>query len=93
MILAGATQTGRDFLPRVAVLLGCGIVSDVTAANWTDEPVTFVRPIYGGKVLTQVSCACSPVLVTTRPNTFDIIAAGDKPGDLWSDRHPSRPIR
>ena len=37
IILAGATQTGRDFLPRVAVLLGCGIVSDVTAAAWDDR--------------------------------------------------------
>ena len=55
MILAGATQVGRDFLPRVAVLLECGIVSDVTAANWLDDPVTLVRPVYGGKVLTEVA--------------------------------------
>jgi len=80
MILAGATQRGRDFLPRVSVLLGCGIVSDVVSAKWLDDPVTFVRPMYGGKVLTEVSCAGYPVIVTTRPNTFEIIAAGDSPG-------------
>ena len=28
LILAGATQIGRDFLPRVSVLLAAGIVSD-----------------------------------------------------------------
>ena len=82
MILAGATQMGRDFLPRVAVLLGCGIVSDVTAARWLEEPVTFVRPVYGGRVLTEVTCSGHPVVVTTRPNTFEIIAAGDKPGQF-----------
>jgi electron transfer flavoprotein alpha subunit len=82
MILAGATRMGRDFLPRAAVLLGCGIASDVTAVKWLEEPVTFVRPVYGGKVLTEVSCASSPVIVTTRPNTFDIVGAGDKPGQF-----------
>ncbi len=80
MILAGATQIGRDFLPRVAVLLGCGIVSDVTAVKWLDEPVTFVRPIYGGKVLTEMSCAGYPVIVTTRPNTFDVVVPGERMG-------------
>lgn len=82
MILAGATQMGRDFLPRVAVLLGCGIVSDVTAVKWLEDPVTFVRPVYGGKVLTEVSCTGYPAIVTTRPNTFDVIGAGDKPGQF-----------
>jgi electron transfer flavoprotein alpha subunit len=82
MILAGATQTGRDFLPRVAVLLGCGIVSDVTAAAWEDDPITFVRPVYGGKVLTEVSPAAYPVIVTTRPNTFAITEPGAGPGSV-----------
>jgi electron transfer flavoprotein alpha subunit len=82
IILAGATQMGRDFLPRVAVLLGCGIVSDVTAVRWLDEPVTFVRPIYGGKVLTEVSCAGYPAIVTTRPNTFDVVDPGERMGEF-----------
>lgn len=82
MILAGATQMGRDFLPRVAVLLGCGIVSDVTAVNWLDDPVTFVRPIYGGKVLTEVSCAGHSAIVTTRPNSFDVADPGERMGEF-----------
>jgi electron transfer flavoprotein alpha subunit len=82
MILAGATQTGRDFLPRVAVLLGCGVVSDVTAVAWEDDPITCVRPIYGGKVLTEVSPAAYPVIVTTRPNTFAIAEPGSAPGSV-----------
>jgi electron transfer flavoprotein alpha subunit len=90
IILAGATQMGRDFLPRVAVLLECGIASDVTAAGWLDEPVTFVRPVYGGKVLTEVSCDGSPFLVLTRPNTFDIAGPGEKTGEVV-ERHASLP--
>ena len=82
IIVAGATQTGRDFLPRVAVLLGCGIVSDVTAAAWDTDPMSFVRPIYGGKVLTEVSPAAYPVIVTTRPNTFPVAEAAGGAGTL-----------
>ena len=42
LILASATQTGRDFLPRVAVLLGSGIASDVTGIRWSEDPVKFI---------------------------------------------------
>ena len=86
MILAAATQIGRDFFPRVAVLLECGIASDVTAAGWLDEPVTLVRPVYGGKVLTEVSCSGSTFIVLTRPNTFDITGPGEKTGEIKESR-------
>ena len=90
MVLAGATQTARDFLPRVAVLLECGIASDVTAVGWLDEPVRVVRPVYGGKVLTDVSCDGSPFIVLTRPNTLEIAPPGRKAGEVV-ERHASLP--
>lgn len=73
IILAGATQMGRDFLPRVAVILECGIASDVTAARWAEEPMAFVRPMYGGKVMADISSTGYPFIVTTRPNAFEVI--------------------
>ncbi|OPY69290.1 MAG: Acryloyl-CoA reductase electron transfer subunit beta [Syntrophorhabdaceae bacterium PtaU1.Bin034] len=82
MILAGATLRARDFLPRVAVLLQCGVISDATGINWLDDPISFVRPMYGGKVLAEVMCESSPVIVTTRPNTFDLAEGGEKTGEF-----------
>jgi electron transfer flavoprotein alpha subunit len=82
LILAGATQRGRDFLPRVAVLLETGIASDVTAANWDKDPLTFVRPMYGGRVLAEVSFSASPIVVTTRPNSFAVGEPLAKKGEL-----------
>ncbi len=82
IIVAGATRIGRDFMPRVAVLLDSGIASDVTAVRWTDEPMAFVRPIYGGKVLSEVSFTSYPAVVTTRPNTFAIGGPKDKAGEF-----------
>lgn len=82
VVLAGATRLGRDFMPRVAVLLEAGIASDVTAINWDGEPLTVVRPIYGGKVLTEVSFSAYPAVVTTRPNTFGVEEPGTTPGEF-----------
>ncbi len=82
LILAGATQMGRDFMPRVAVLLGAGIASDVTEARWNQDPWKFVRPIHGGRALTEISFASYPAIVTTRPNTFSIEPAGETPGEF-----------
>lgn len=70
MIIAGATGIGRDFFPRVAVMLDTGIASDVTGANWLSEPMTFVRPMFGGKVFAEVAFSSSPVILTVRPNSF-----------------------
>jgi electron transfer flavoprotein alpha subunit len=82
LVLAGATRMGRDFMPRVAVLLQSGIASDVTMANWLGEPMTFVRPIYGGRVLAEVSFTAYPAVVTTRPNTFAINEAPARAGEF-----------
>jgi electron transfer flavoprotein alpha subunit len=82
LILAGATQRGRDFLPRVAVLLQTGIASDVTAANWDKDPLTFIRPMYGGRVLAEVSFSASPAIVTVRPNSFAVGAPLANKGEV-----------
>jgi electron transfer flavoprotein alpha subunit len=72
LILAGATRIGRDFMPRTAVILQTGIASDVTEVNWSANPMTFVRPMYGGKVYAEVSFTASPAIVTVRPNSLVI---------------------
>lgn len=72
IIMAAATGIGRDFLPRVAVISGAGIASDVTGARWFDEPMTFVRPMFGGKVFAEITFSSSPVILTIRPNSFAI---------------------
>ena len=81
LILASATQMGRDFLPRAAVLLGSGIASDVTSILWSENPIKFVRPIYGGKVLSEVVFCSYPAIVTVRPNAFATEEPGSENGE------------
>jgi electron transfer flavoprotein alpha subunit len=82
LVLAGATRLGRDFMPRVAVLLGSGIASDVTAADWSADPMKFLRPVYGGRVLSEITFAAFPAVITTRPNTFEVSQPDGKQGEF-----------
>jgi electron transfer flavoprotein alpha subunit len=82
IVVAAATRIGRDFIPRVAALLASGIASDVTAVRWMDEPLTVVRPVYGGKVLAEVSFPSPPAVFTVRPNTFALEEPHDSAGQF-----------
>ena len=70
-ILAAATTTGKNFLPRVAALLDVAQLSDVIKVVSTD---TFVRPIYAGNALATVQSADSVKVLTVRTAAFDAAA-------------------
>jgi electron transfer flavoprotein alpha subunit len=82
LILAGATQIARDFLPRVAVMLGAGIASDATDIRWKEDPLKVIRPVHGGRALSEVSFTNYPAIVTTRPNSFPLEALAGAPGEF-----------
>ncbi|WP_298368201.1 FAD-binding protein [Azospirillum sp.] len=71
-ILAPATSTAKNALPRVAALLDVAMLSEITGVV---SPHRFVRPIYAGNALATVESADSVQVVTVRPTAFD--AAGD----------------
>jgi electron transfer flavoprotein alpha subunit len=67
-ILAAATTTGKNFMPRVAALLDVAQVSDIIQV---DSPDTFVRPIYAGNALATVQSSDRIKVVTVRTTGFD----------------------
>ena len=74
IVLASATPTARDFLPRAAAKLGGGLASDIVALDDDGSGLVATRPLYAGKVLAQARIKASPALFTLRPNAF---GAGD----------------
>ena len=40
-------------------------------SSWTAIKLTAIRPVYAGKLLTEVVCAAKPQLVTLRGRAFD----------------------
>jgi electron transfer flavoprotein alpha subunit len=73
-ILAPATTTGKNFLPRVAALLDVAQISDVIAIESAD---TFVRPIYAGNAIATVQSADSIKVLTVRPAAFRAAETGN----------------
>ena len=71
-ILAPATTTGKNFMPRVAALLDVAQVSDIIAVV---SPDTFVRPIYAGNALATVQSGDRIKIVTVRATGFDAAKA------------------
>lgn len=66
-ILAPATTTGKNLMPRVAALLGVAQISDIIAVK---SASTFVRPIYAGNALATVESTDSVKVITVRATAF-----------------------
>ncbi|HQW21272.1 MAG TPA: FAD-binding protein [Rhodocyclaceae bacterium] len=71
-ILAPATGSGKNMLPRVAALLDVAQISEITAVDSQD---TFVRPTYAGNAMATVKSADAVKVITVRTTGFDAVAA------------------
>lgn len=69
-ILASATTTGKNFLPRVAALLDVNQISDIIAVESAD---TFKRPIYAGNAIATVQSSDAVKVITVRGTAFDAV--------------------
>lgn len=71
-VLAAATTTGKNFMPRVAALLDVAQISDIIAVESAD---TFKRPIYAGNAIATVQSEDAIKVITVRTTAFDAVAA------------------
>ncbi|MFO7909474.1 MAG: FAD-binding protein [Halomonas sp.] len=72
-ILASASTTGKNVLPRLAALKDVNQLSDITAVESAD---TFKRPIYAGNAIATVKSEDALKVITVRPSAFDGVAEG-----------------
>jgi len=71
-VLATHTTHGRNYLPRVAALLGVAQISDIVEVV---SPDTFKRPIYAGNAIATVQSADPVKVVSVRGTAYDPVAA------------------
>ena len=71
-ILAPATTSGKNFMPRVAAKLDVSQISDISAVISED---TFERPIYAGNCIATVQSSDSIKVITVRTTGFDACEA------------------
>ncbi|MDP3536205.1 MAG: FAD-binding protein [Halomonas sp.] len=72
-VLASASTTGKNVLPRLAALKDVSQLSDVIAVDSAD---TFKRPIYAGNAIATVKSADVLKVITVRTTGFDAVGAG-----------------
>jgi electron transfer flavoprotein alpha subunit len=71
-VLAPATTSGKNLMPRVAALLDVMQISDISGVEAAD---TFVRPIYAGNALATVQSKDPVKIITVRATAFAPAAA------------------
>ena len=87
LILIPSTCNGRDLAPKLAARLKTAYLSDVSGIEINlpsplagegkgegifEEQIIFHRPIYGGRLLSQVTCRGEkPWIITLRPRAFE----------------------
>ncbi|HAA45512.1 MAG TPA: electron transfer flavoprotein subunit alpha [Halomonas sp.] len=71
-VLASASTTGKNVLPRLAALKDVSQLSDVIAVESAD---TFKRPIYAGNAIATVKSDDALKVITVRTTGFDAVGA------------------
>ncbi|MDH3594761.1 MAG: FAD-binding protein [Rhodospirillales bacterium] len=67
-VLAPATTSGKNVMPRAAALLDVQQISDISGIA---APDTFVRPIYAGNAMATVKSGDPVKVITVRTTAFD----------------------
>jgi electron transfer flavoprotein alpha subunit len=67
-VIAPATTTGKNFMPRAAGLCDAAQISDILSVESAD---TFTRPIYAGNAIATVQSKDKIKFITVRTTAFD----------------------
>jgi electron transfer flavoprotein alpha subunit len=73
VIIAPATTTGKNVMPRVAALLDVMQISEITKVI---SPDTFERLIYAGNAIQTVKSSDTKKVITVRTSTFQATGVG-----------------
>lgn len=65
LVVMSNTYQARDFAPKLAAQLGCGLVSDAVACRYQGGRLVFVRKMFQGKFAADVTFTGEPPFLTT----------------------------
>jgi electron transfer flavoprotein alpha subunit len=74
VVVIGATALGKDIAARLSARLDAPLAMDCVDVRVEDNQVVATRPMYGGKVLADVSLSGSPAIVAIRPRAMEAAA-------------------
>jgi len=75
VVVIGATSLGKDIAARLSARLDAPLAMDCVDVRVDGGQIVAIRPMYGGKVLADVSLSGSPVILAIRPRAMEAVAA------------------
>ncbi len=75
VVMASASTTGKDVMPRAAMRLEAGMASDIVGVVDVEDEVGFRRPMWAGALLADVVIDTENWVITVRSSAFDAAAA------------------
>lgn len=72
VFLGSSSPLGRDCMPRVAMRLATGLVSDCVRLSVQNGKLLARHPVYAGKALVDCLIGGSPQMALARPNAFGL---------------------
>jgi len=82
VILANASASGLEFMPRLAVRCGVGYASYSVDAWWDGAGLAVRRPVFGGRAYEELVLLKKPAILTVRPGAFSIPENLADPGKI-----------
>jgi electron transfer flavoprotein alpha subunit len=75
VIILGASAQGKDFSGRLSARLEAPLAMECVAVRVEDDSLIATRPMYGGKIVADVTLNGKPQMVAIRPNAMSIAEA------------------
>jgi electron transfer flavoprotein alpha subunit len=72
VIILGASSRGRDLAARLSARLDSPLAMDCVAVRLDAGNVIVTRPMYGGKILAEITLEGEPRIIAVRPNAMKI---------------------
>jgi len=77
IVLAGATDFGRSYVPRVAAALGAGLTADCTGLSIGDDGrLIQIRPAFSDNILAHITSSSATQMATVRYGEFPMPILG-----------------
>jgi electron transfer flavoprotein alpha subunit len=92
VIIGSATALGKEFCASLGARLDAELVQDAIEVTWADG-LKAKKPIYAGKVMSDVSIKGSPAMVSLRPNVVTVEQEGDGTPEVVARELPAVSLR
>ena len=92
IIIGSSSAIGKELCASVAARLGVELVQDCIGIDWNDGLIV-KKPVYAGKVVSDVRVKSDPAFVSLRPNVSPIERDGDAVPEVVKREMPEFDLR